>query len=284
MLCSLFSSGYEVVNADSVQVYRHLDIGSAKADSETRKIIPHHLIDIIDPWETFNVADFIKHADCACKLINEHGNIPVISGGTAYYFKHFMYGLSDAPQSDSSIREEVAKWIEEVGLKCAHQYLCKIDPISGQRINENDSYRISRAIEVYKTSSKPLSSFKIPDQIRNNMEIVSIGLCRDRIQLKERIVKRVEQMFSNGLIDEIRNLISMGASLKWQGIQGIGYSEFFKALNESEDFDRIDFESVKNQIIMDSIHYAKRQMTFFKSFSDVHWIEPENYSEIKNLI
>ncbi|MCQ2397837.1 MAG: tRNA (adenosine(37)-N6)-dimethylallyltransferase MiaA, partial [Sphaerochaetaceae bacterium] len=108
LLCSFFSSGYEVVNADSVQVYRHLDIASAKADAVTRAVIPHHLIDILNPDENWNVADFIRKADEACEVIRSHGNIPVISGGTAYYFRHFLFGLSGAPKADAEIRKSVA--------------------------------------------------------------------------------------------------------------------------------------------------------------------------------
>ncbi len=273
LLCSLFSSGYEVVNADSVQVYRGLDIGSAKADAKTQSIIPHHLIDILNPWEKFNVADFIFLADDACKKIRENGNIPVISGGTAYYFKHFMFGLSDAPKSDPEIRKEVAEWIAEAGLEKAHEYLCMIDPVSGSRINVNDSYRISRAIEVYRYSGKPLSDFKVPDTIRNNMKIEAIGLCRDKEQLRVRIEKRVDQMFEEGLVAEIGKLLDMGASSDWQSMQGIGYKEFFSAMQDGLSLDELDMDSVKEQIVMNSVHYAKRQMTFFRSFSDVRWVE-----------
>lgn len=284
LLCSLFSSGYEVVNADSVQVYKGLDVGSAKADLDTQKKVPHHLIDILEPWETYNVASFITLADKACEEIRSRGNIPVISGGTAYYFKHFLYGLSEAPQADINIRKEVQGYIEEVGLQKAHEYLCSIDPEAGQRINPNDGYRISRAIEVYKTSGFPLSHFKVPDTIRNNMEVLSIGLVRDKSELDERIKKRVDIMFQQGLVNEIKNLMTAGANLNWQGMQGIGYKEFLTALEGNPNFDELNLEEIKNEIVMNSVHYAKRQMTFFKSFANVQWVNPEDFQAIQNLL
>ena len=123
LLFDFFSDSGEVVNADSVQVYRHLDIGSAKADKSITDKIPHHLIDILDPWETYNVADFIRLADLACTGIWKRGRLPVVSGGTAFYFKHFMYGLSDAPQSDPETRKAVELFIRDQGLDKAYEYL-----------------------------------------------------------------------------------------------------------------------------------------------------------------
>lgn len=284
MLCSLFSSGYEVVNADSVQVYRQLDIGSAKASEEEQKLIKHHLIDILDPWENYNVADFIRLADDACGQIRKRGNVPVLSGGTAFYFKNFLYGLSQAPMADENTRKEVSLYLEQVGNFKAHEYLQAIDPVSAQRINPNDSYRISRAIEVFRTSGKPLSSFAVPTKIRNNMEVVIIGLKRDKEELHNRIEKRVDIMFEQGIVSEIKHLIDSGANSSWQSMQGIGYSEFIKAYEKTGDFDCLDLSEIRNQIIMDSIHYAKRQMTFFNSFASVNWFNPEDVKGIKELL
>ena len=283
LLCSLFVSGHEVVNADSVQVYKGLDIGSAKADEEVLSKIKHHLVNVLQPWETFNVATFISMADRACEEIRANGNIPVVSGGTAFYFKNFMYGLSKAPQCTAETREKVARYISENGNAASHEYLCSIDPVSGARINVNDTYRISRALEVYLTCGQPLSSFPVPDKPRNNMDVLIIGLERDREELRQRIAKRVDLMFETGLVDEIERLIQSGASLKWQSMQAIGYSQFFRAL-ESCSLKDIDIKAVKQQIVTDSIHYAKRQMTFFNSFKDVHWCHPEDINKIRELV
>jgi len=281
LLCDCFSGIGEVVNADSVQVYRGLDIGSAKADSTVLSKIPHHLIDILDPWENYNVATFIRLADEACANIWSRGLLPVVSGGTAYYFKHFLYGLSQAPQSNPVVREDVALYISQVGLIEAHKYLCKIDPVSGSRINPNDGYRISRAIEVYKTSGKPLSSFEVPHEPRNNMHVVSIGLCRDKEELRTRIKTRVGIMFEQGIVDEIAKLLEIGANPNWQSMQGIGYKEFLDEVwtgDKSSSLEKLrllskdELTNVAYKIEMNSIHYAKRQMTFFKSFANVEWV------------
>ena len=285
LLFDFFSDVGEVVNADSVQVYRGLDIGSAKAEKEITDAIAHHLIDILDPWESYNVADFIRLADQACADIWSRGKLPVISGGTAFYFKHFMYGLSDAPQSDPETRAAVQLFIKDQGLKKAHDYLKIVDPVSAGRINENDSYRISRAIEVYRTSGKPLSSFALPTKPRNDMQILSIGLMRDKEELKERIRERVDIMFNQGLVDEIRKLMEMGAVPSWQSMQGIGYSEFMDVLfdpvygDQMKTIDELtseDIALIREKIVSDSVHYAKRQMTFFRSFADVKWIDAED--------
>ncbi|MBR6234485.1 MAG: tRNA (adenosine(37)-N6)-dimethylallyltransferase MiaA [Spirochaetales bacterium] len=287
LLFDFFSGSGEVVNADSVQVYRHLDIGSAKADRSITDRIPHHLIDILDPWETYNVADFIRLADQACSGIWERGKLPVVSGGTAFYFKHFLYGLSEAPQSDPETRKTVELFIRDQGLDKAYDYLRLIDPVSAERINKNDSYRISRAIEVYRASGKPLSSFALPTVPRNDMSVLSIGLVRDKDELRKRIRSRVDLMFSQGIVDEIRSLLAMGATSSWQSMQGIGYREFLeKAPTEValSSLSKTDLDDIREQIVMNSIHYAKRQMTFFRSFSDVRWINPEDTEDLGKTI
>ena len=293
LLFDFFSGIGEVVNADSVQVYRGLDIGSAKAEKEITDAIPHHLIDILDPWENYNVADFIRLADQACTDIWSRGKLPVISGGTAFYFKHFMYGLSEAPQSDPETRKSVQLFIRDQGLKKAHDYLKIVDPISAERINENDSYRISRAIEVYRASGRPLSSFALPTMPRNDMKILSIGLMRDKEELKARIRERVDIMFDQGLVEEMKKLTEMGATPDWQSMQGIGYSEFMDVMYDPTYGDQLktideltkeDIEAIKEKIVSDSVHYAKRQMTFFRSFADVKWIDAEDTESLKSVL
>ncbi len=292
MLCDCFANCGEVINADSVQVYKGLDIGSAKATLSERAIIAHHLIDILEPWENYNVADFITLADTACSGIWKKGLIPVVSGGTAFYFKHFLYGLSSAPKSDASIRQEVSSYIESAGLQEAHKMLCSIDAVSGLRINPNDKYRISRALEVYRATGKPLSSFELPTTPRNDMKVISIGLFRDKDELRERIKKRVSIMFETGIVEEIKNLLSLGANPNWQSMQGIGYREFFNKIWQNEAKSSIEalenlsssaLSEIAQEIEMNSIHYAKRQMTFFKSFSNVTWVDPQKEAVLEAI-
>ena len=280
LLMGLDPKKYSVVNADSIQVYRHLDIGSAKANAETLQAIPHYLIDIFDPWQQFSVGDFVTYADQACREIHAQGKIPVLSGGTAFYFKHFYFGLAEAPPSDEGIRLRIAEEIKERGDAWAFERLSQVDPPSAKRIHPSDMYRVSRALEVFEGSGRPLSSYSIPSESRNGMKPLILGLWREGDELKKRIALRVEQMFSEGLVSEIRHLIEMGASESWPGLQGIGYKEFFQARKSGE----ASLSMIGDQIERNSRLYAKRQMTFFKSFADVTWMNPNDNKSILALI
>lgn len=280
MLEQLFADGFQVVNADSKQIYRYLDIGSAKPSVELMRHIPHHLIDIRDPWEQFSVGEFVKLADTACESIRSAGKIPVICGGTAYYFKHFYYGLPASPQSDPLIRERIAAQVKEQGLPWCYRKLLEIDPVSAKRIHPADGYRITRALEVYETSGFPLSSFTVPTEARDGMRPLIIGLTRDKAELDERIVQRVRDMFKQGLEQEIAALLSMGALPEWPGMQGIGYREFFVA----QEHPSMDKEAISQLIIRNSRMYAKRQMTFFRSLPNVHWVHPDDTVTLSSLL
>ncbi|HKL59571.1 MAG TPA: tRNA (adenosine(37)-N6)-dimethylallyltransferase MiaA [Sphaerochaeta sp.] len=280
LLMDLDPEKYSVVNADSIQVYRHLDIGSAKANPATLQAIPHYLIDIFDPWQQFSVGDFVTYADRACSEIHAQGKIPVLSGGTAFYFKHFYFGLAEAPPSDEGVRLRLAAEIAERGDAWAFDRLSQVDPPSAKRIHPSDMYRVSRALEVYEGSGRPLSSYSIPSVPRNGMKPLVIGLWREGDELKQRIALRVEQMFDEGLVSEIRHLIGMGADESWPGLQGIGYKEFFQARKSGE----ASLSMIGEQIERNSRYYAKRQMTFFKSFADVNWMNPKDKASVLALI
>lgn len=276
LLSTLFSQGFEVVNADSVQVYRLLNIASAKATEEEQRAIRHHLIDVRDPWEDFSVGDFIDLADKACDQIHQRGNIPVLCGGTAFYFKHFLFGLSKSPKSDPIIRQKVQDQLNQNGLSWCYERLKEVDPISATRIHPNDAYRITRAIEVFESGQGKLSDFPIPTEPRNNLKPLIIGLTRPKEEIDKRIRQRIDIMFEEGIVDEIKSLKAMGATLDWPGIRGIGYQEFFKGEE--------DLEKIKESIAMNSIHYAKRQKTFFNSFANCNWVNPTDTEAVNSLL
>ena len=167
----LFCDGFQIINADSVQVYKGLDIGSAKPSKELMEKIPHHLVDVLNPDEQFTVGTFLQLGDEAKEKIYTSGDIPVVTGGTAYYFKHFLYGLSEAPTAAVEIRAKVEKMLKEEGATSLYKRLSEVDPISAKRININDVYRITRALEVYYQSGRPLSSFTIPNSYRNELTL-----------------------------------------------------------------------------------------------------------------
>ena len=276
----LFSKGFEIINADSVQVYRYLDIASAKPEKELVEKIPHHLVDIRFPWEQYNSGDFCKDAERLIKEINERGNIPLITGGTAYYFKQLLYGPSSTPESNPKTREEIQRTIDDIGLDKAYEMLMSLDMEAAKKIDKNDRYRISRALEVIKDTGRPLSSFPVSDTLREDIDFVIIGLKREKKELEERIRKRVDIMFDSGAVREMKALLSMGADLSWPGMQGIGYREWFNALESGE----VNISIIKDMIIRSSIKYAKRQMTFFSSFSDTLWFSPNDIEKIKEYL
>lgn len=280
LLTDICKDRFSVVNADSIQVYKGLDIGSAKVSAEVMKKVPHYLIDILPPTEQFTVADFIKKADEAIVDIYNRGRIPIISGGTAFYFKHFLYGLSEAPPTDEKVRADIEKEIKSNGIESIYQILKEVDFTSYQRINPNDSYRIQRAVEVYRTCGKPLSSFSVPKTPRNNMDPLIIGLYRDNEEMAKRLKLRVNLMLQEGLLDEIKTLIREGADASWPGMQGIGYKEFFEAMKTGEQ----SSSQILERIVLNSKHYAKRQYTFFKSFENVNWMDAKDDEKIKILI
>ena len=276
----LFSKGFEIINADSVQVYRFLDIASAKPEKELVEKIPHHLVDIRFPWEQYNSGDFCKDAERLIKEINERGNIPLITGGTAYYFKQLLYGPSSTPESNPKTREEIQRTIDDIGLDKAYEMLMSLDMEAAKKIDKNDRYRISRALEVIKDTGRPLSSFPVSDTLREDIDFVIIGLKREKKELEERIRKRVDIMFDSGAVREMKALLSMGADLSWPGMQGIGFREWFYAMESGE----VNISIIKDMIIRSSIKYAKRQMTFFSSFSDTLWFSPNDIEKIKGYL
>ena len=276
----LFSKGFEIINADSVQVYRFLDIASAKPEKELVEKIPHHLVDIRFPWEQYNSGDFCKDAERLIKEINERGNIPLITGGTAYYFKQLLYGPSSTPESNPKTREEIQRTIDDIGLDKAYEMLMSLDMEAAKKIDKNDRYRISRALEVIKDTGRPLSSFPVSDTLREDIDFVIIGLKREKRELEDRIRKRVDIMFDSGAVREMKTLLSMGADLSWPGMQGIGYREWFNAMESGE----VNISIIKDMIIRSSIKYAKRQMTFFSSFSDTLWFSPNDIEKIKEYL
>ena len=263
-----------------MQVYKHLDIGSAKPTNEYVKKIPHHLISIIEPKEQFSVGDFVRESDKLASDIYRRGKIPVISGGTAFYFKNFIYGLPKLPTIDPEIRSQLNLDLKNNGLERLYQRLLELDPLAAKEINPKDTYRITRALEVFMESGKSILSFKQGSQPRNEYSFLIIGLKRDRTELYNRIDRRVDIMFEDGLLNEFKSLYSMGLAPNDPGMKGIGYSEFFQMMQAG----CWKFEDLKDEIRKNSRRYAKRQITFFNSFSDVLWVDPDDIVTLKKIV
>ena len=270
----------EIINSDSLQVYRHMSIGTAKPDNSVTCRIPHHLIDCIDPDDEFSAGDFVREADRLCQEIFNHGKLPVISGGTGFFLKNFIYGLPSAPASSKEIRIQLQKRLEKEGLEALREELHSKDPESWERIKPLDSYRILRALEVFYSSGSPLSDFKLPDTVRSGYRFLLIGLIRDRAELYERINGRVEAMFRAGLPEEYKKLRAMGYRSACPGLSAIGYREF----SLMEELGSLTLNDVKELIKQNSRNYAKRQITFFKALPDVHWLHPDQWQDAVEMV
>lgn len=270
----------EIINSDSLQVYRHMSIGTAKPDNSVTCRIPHHLIDCIDPDDEFSAGDFVREADRLCQEIFNHGKLPVISGGTGFFLKNFIYGLPSAPASSEEIRIQLQKRLEKEGLEALREELHFKDPESWERIKPLDSYRILRALEVFYSSGSPLSDFKLPDTVRSGYRFLLIGLIRDRAELYERINGRVEAMFRAGLPEEYKKLRAMGYRSACPGLSAIGYREF----SLMEELGSLTLNDVKELIKQNSRNYAKRQITFFKALPDVHWLHPDQWQDAVEMV
>ncbi len=276
LLAAAFTDKFEIINADSEQVYRGLDIGSAKPDAALRARLPHHLIDIAEPDGQYTVGDFVRAADRIAAEISGRGRVPIVSGGTAYYLKHFAFGLPQAPASDPRVRAGVKRELETMGAAALYAELERLDPTGAARINPNDLYRLSRAIEVIRQTGRPLSYFASGTRFRPGYGFLLVGLSLPREELAARIARRVEKMFADGLVEEFRELVRKGYGEGAPGMRGIGYRELFLLDTPDHPLPR-----VKELIILHTMQYAKRQMTFFRSFSGTKWFHPSEREAIR---
>ena len=266
----------EVIAADSMQVYTHLDVGTAKPGPEVLEQIPHHLISVVEPRQQFNAGEFVRRADALVSRIVARSRLPVISGGTAYYLRSFLFGLPEGPPGDPGVRRQLREELEEGGLEHLLQELERIDPVSRERIAPRDAYRVLRALEVWRTAGKPLSEFRTPSEPRGEYRTLLIGLNRDREELYARIDARVEAMFAAGLVQEIQLLVAAGYGPGDPGMRGIGYQEFFTMKAGC-----LSWFGVKDLIQRNSRRYAKRQFTFFRSIPGVGWFDPRDVERIR---
>ncbi len=274
---SLLLPGFEVIAADSIQVYRGLDIGSAKPSTEERSRVPHHLIDIRDPHEPFDVGDFVTLATRAAAEIAARGHVPVVSGGTAFYIQNLLFGLPETPPSDPAFREETRRKWEAEGETVFRASLAAVDAESAARIQRGDSYRLQRAWEVWAQTRRPLSSYKRFQNPEFSGAFIA-GLDRPRAELYRRIDERVDAMLAAGLEDEVRSLAAAGYGPGDPGLRGIGYAEWFPWLVTGEG----SADAVRSAIAQNSRRYAKRQLTFFRSLPGVRWFDagkPESLRE-----
>ena len=281
-LLSPFRGKVEVISADSVQVYADLVIGAARPSKSLMQRLPHHLVGMCGVQREFSVADFVQCADFLCKDIYARGKLPVIVGGTAFYIKHFMYGLPNTPAADAKIRLLLQKKMQERGAAAMLSELRQFDPVSAAKIHVRDEYRILRAHEVYYASGKPLSSFTLSYEYRSGYRFCPILINRPRVELYARIEQRAQVMFKDGLTEEFRHLYEQGCRAHTPAMKAIGYREFFTVCPEHPIEAPVD--AVLELIMWNTKRYAKRQQTFFHSLPCAYILDAGGAVNDKELI
>ena len=267
--------GTEIVSCDSMQIYKYMDIGSAKPTPEERAAAVHHMVDIIDPHDDFSVVRYRDMADRCIEDITGRGMTPIVSGGTGLYLDSLLYDLDfgGANEPDLEARRELYHIAEEEGPATLHDILESLDKDAAGRIHPNNVKRVVRAIEAA-TSGEPLDDFADVSEREMRREAVLIGLRRSRPDLYDRIDRRVDIMIENGLEDEVRTLISMGLTADDPAMKGIGYKEMIAYLEGEYGFD----EAVR-LIKRNSRRYAKRQMTWLNRYKTMEWFSFEEYND-----
>ena len=262
------SLGGEVISCDSMQVYRFMDVGTAKASREIRSKVPHHLLDVVNPDEEFSVSDFRRRALKTIGQIHKRGMVPVIAGGSGLYYKSLIDGLFPAPGRDRRLRQELSEEAEEKGSPFLHKRLKKVDPQAASKIHPNNLRRIIRALEVYSLTGKPISELKKKTAgIAAKYKIKIVGLNMPRPLLYERIDKRVEGMFKKGLVAEVKRLVKDNL-IGPTAAQSLGYKEVLGYL--SGQYDR---EEAVSMLKKNTRHFARRQLTWFRNDKRIKWIE-----------
>lgn len=270
----------EIISADSMQVYRGMDVGTAKITEAEMDGIPHHLIDILDPSEAFNVFLFQKLAKQAIQDIRSKNHLPIIVGGTGFYIQALLYDIDFQKQETSKeLRITLEQFAKEHGAQALHQKLRKVDPPSADRIHPNNIKRVIRAIEYYQETGEPISKHNEEQhQKESPYQFLYIVLDDKREKLYERIDKRVDLMVEQGLVSEMNTLIDKGYTKDLVSMQGIGYKELFPFFEGTKSL-----EKAIEQIKLDTRHFAKRQLTWFRREQDVTWLSKENYPTTDEL-
>lgn len=270
----------EIISADSMQIYKFMDIGTAKIKEEEKEGIPHYMIDIVYPDEEFTVANYKAEAKKHIKKIYNRGKLPMLVGGSGLYVNSLIYKLNFIqvpPNYD--FRKKHSLLADEYGNKYIHDKLRKVDSISANRIHKNDRKRVIRALEIYHETGKPMTTFyKNFRKPNESYDVVVIGLTMDREELYSRINKRVEFMIEEGLVEEVKGLLKKGYDKNLNSMKAIGYEEIIQYLDGNFTLD-----DAINQIKQNSRRFAKRQLTWFRRNDSIKWVNIDKFNDIIDL-
>ncbi len=275
------SIGGEIISADSMQVYRYMDIGSAKISKEEMEGVPHYLVDVLDPREDFHVVKFQEMAKSAMEEIYSHGHIPILVGGTGFYIQALVYDIDFTNKDeDTSIRRKLETFADQEGLTALHERLRKVDPKSAELIHTNNKKRVIRALEFFEQTGKPISEHnEVEKSKKSPYDFRYFVLTDDRQRLYNRIDQRVDLMIEKGLVEEVKGLRQMGCKKDMVSMQGLGYKEILEYLDGDTSLEEAIYK-----IKRDTRHFAKRQLTWFRRERQVIWLNKENYQTEEALI
>lgn len=274
------ATGGEIISADSIQIYRYMDIGSAKISEEEKQGIPHYLVDELYPDEEFNVVIFQKMALRAIEQIQKNGHIPILTGGTGFYIQSVLYGIDfDETETDRHFRQEMEAYARTRGAQALHNMLRQVDEKAAQSIHPNNIKRMIRALEYHRQTGQRISDHNEEQKQKESpYQAAYFVLNRDRSALYDRINRRVDQMIAQGLLKETERLLSLGYQRNLTSMQGLGYKEAAAYLNGE-----LSYEEMFEQIKKNTRHFAKRQITWFKREPEAEWIQMEDYPDTKSL-
>jgi len=270
--------GGEIISCDSMQVYKGMDIGTAKANSADRNRVPHHLIDIVEPSLNFTVADYQKIAQREIQNITGRGGIPILVGGTGLYYQSVVDNFDFFPmESKEAVRRKWEEVYIEKGLGYIYEQVLKIDNEYALKIGPNDKKRIIRALEVYDLTGQPFSEFQ--NRNKNTYLLSAVGIYMDRAQLYSRIEERVDKMIEDGLVEEVKRLRENGCDLSLNSMQALGYKQIFCYLEGM-----LTWDQTLQEIKKETRHFAKRQYTWFNKDKRIKWVYVDEYSNSSLLL
>lgn len=270
----------EIISCDSMQLYKYMDIGSAKPTKEELAQVPHHLVDLIDPIDDFSVAQYQKLAKDAIRDVQSRGKLAVISGGTGLYLNSLLYEMdfSKAPES-SQYRRLLEQRAETEGGAALHKMLEEQDPQAAERIHPNNIKKIIRALERLHEGEENVKSFQQVQQETTDYETILIGLTRDRAELYDRINRRVEVLIEQGLLEEVEELMRMGMTEDHISMKAIGYKEILAYFHG-----RCSLETAIDNVKKNTRHYAKKQLTWFRRYDKIKWYNISEYSNDETAV
>jgi tRNA dimethylallyltransferase len=261
--------GGEIVSCDSTAVYRGLDIGTDKPPVDERRGIPHHLIDVVEPTTVYSAAQYARDASAAIEDIRQRGHLPILVGGTGFYYRALVRGLFPGPARDDELRARLDRVADRRGVECLHRWLARVDAASAARIQPRDRKRLVRALEVYLVTGRPLTDhFADTTSPLAGVDVLTLGLTMPRPELRTRVAARVDAQFARGVVDEVERLIAAGVPPTAHAFSGLVYRQVMEMRQGIRDL-----AATRELIVRENMRYARRQLIWFRKEPGVRWLD-----------